>query len=100
MEKLYEKIGYNEEVVSKGRYAELYTDARPFRPDEEKLFVEQAHYMYKQFRDDAARSRSIRWSRKFGFCNRVAYVNANGKCLLMLEWGDAFYLPFTFDVLI
>ncbi|KAM0018992.1 putative peptidase S49, ClpP/crotonase-like domain superfamily [Helianthus debilis subsp. tardiflorus] len=59
MEKLYEKIGYNEEVVSKGRYAELYTDARPFRPDEEKLFAEQAQYMYKQFRDDAARSRSM-----------------------------------------
>uniref|UniRef100_A0A251TRV6 Putative peptidase S49, ClpP/crotonase-like domain protein n=1 Tax=Helianthus annuus TaxID=4232 RepID=A0A251TRV6_HELAN len=46
MEKLYEKIGCNEEVVSKGRYAELYTDVRPFRPDEEKLFVEQAQYMY------------------------------------------------------
>ncbi|KAJ0829348.1 putative peptidase S49, ClpP/crotonase-like domain superfamily [Helianthus annuus] len=59
MEKLYEKIGYNEDVVSKGRYAELYTDARPFRPDEEKLFAEQAQYMYKQFLDDAARSRSM-----------------------------------------
>ncbi|KAF5788908.1 putative peptidase S49, ClpP/crotonase-like domain superfamily [Helianthus annuus] len=46
MEKLYEKIGCNEEVVSKGRYAELYTDARSFRPDEQKLFVEQAQYMY------------------------------------------------------
>ncbi|KAI3820925.1 hypothetical protein L1987_08479 [Smallanthus sonchifolius] len=57
--KLYEKIGFNKELISKGRYAELYTSNRPFRPEEEKLFAERAQHMYKQFRDEAARSRSM-----------------------------------------
>lgn len=29
--KLYEKIGFNKEIISKGRYAELYAADRSFR---------------------------------------------------------------------
>ncbi|XP_076933198.1 serine protease SPPA, chloroplastic-like, partial [Bidens hawaiensis] len=57
--KLYEKIGFNKEIISKGQYAELYAADRPFRPDEEKLFAERAENMYKRFRDNAAHSRSM-----------------------------------------
>ncbi|KAM0018993.1 putative peptidase S49, ClpP/crotonase-like domain superfamily [Helianthus debilis subsp. tardiflorus] len=58
-EKLFEKIGLNKEVISKGRYAELFTDNRPFRPDEEKLVAERAQNIYEHFRDKAACSRSM-----------------------------------------
>ncbi|XP_076886019.1 serine protease SPPA, chloroplastic-like [Bidens hawaiensis] len=58
-EKLYEKIGYNEEVISKGRYAEMRTAERSLRPDEEKLFAERVQNVYKEFRDKAASSRSM-----------------------------------------
>ncbi|XP_071692090.1 serine protease SPPA, chloroplastic-like [Rutidosis leptorrhynchoides] len=58
-EKLYEKIGYNKEIISKGRYAEINASHRSFRPDEQKLFVESAQLIYKQFRDKAASSRSM-----------------------------------------
>ncbi|KAJ0747811.1 putative peptidase S49, ClpP/crotonase-like domain superfamily [Helianthus annuus] len=85
-EKLFEKIGFNKEVISKGRYAELFTDNRPFRlddplykmiqncnanfvhyqlykslcrPDEEKLFAERAQNIYEHFREKAACSRSM-----------------------------------------
>ncbi|MFS7939439.1 putative peptidase S49, ClpP/crotonase-like domain superfamily [Helianthus anomalus] len=57
--KLHEKIGFNKEIVSTGRYAELFSADRSFRPDEEKLFAERAQNMYKQFRDKAACSRSM-----------------------------------------
>ncbi|KAI7736144.1 hypothetical protein M8C21_009735 [Ambrosia artemisiifolia] len=59
LEKLYEKIGFNKEIISKGQYAELFSADRPFRPDEEKLYAERAQNMYKQFRDKAACSRSM-----------------------------------------
>lgn len=29
--KLYEKIGFNKEIISRGRFAELTADQRPFR---------------------------------------------------------------------
>ncbi|XP_076922095.1 serine protease SPPA, chloroplastic-like [Bidens hawaiensis] len=58
--KLYERIGFNREIVSRGRFAELAAaDQRPFRPDEEKLFAESAQNVYKQFRNKAAFSRSM-----------------------------------------
>ncbi|XP_076886013.1 serine protease SPPA, chloroplastic-like [Bidens hawaiensis] len=59
--KLYERIGFNKEIISRGRFAELTAaDQRPFRPDEEKLFAESAQNAYKQFRNKAAFSRSMR----------------------------------------
>ncbi|KAI3686584.1 hypothetical protein L1987_80264 [Smallanthus sonchifolius] len=57
--KLYEKIGFNKEIISKGRYAEMYAADRSFRPDEEKLFAEDAQNFYEQFRDKAACARSM-----------------------------------------
>ncbi|XP_010257856.1 PREDICTED: serine protease SPPA, chloroplastic [Nelumbo nucifera] len=57
---LYEKIGFNKEIISRGKYAELNAaEQRPFRPDEAKLFAKSAQNAYKQFRDKAAFSRSM-----------------------------------------
>ncbi|XP_051114898.1 serine protease SPPA, chloroplastic isoform X2 [Andrographis paniculata] len=55
---LYERIGFNKEVISRGRYAELTAaDQRPFRPDEAELFAKSAQNAYRSFRDKAASSR-------------------------------------------
>ncbi|KAL3639311.1 hypothetical protein CASFOL_017218 [Castilleja foliolosa] len=60
LEKLYEKIGFNKEVISRGRYAELTSaEQRPFRADEEELFSKSAESAYRSFRDKAASSRSM-----------------------------------------
>ncbi|KAL5544846.1 hypothetical protein UlMin_008630 [Ulmus minor] len=57
---LYEKIGFNKEIISRGKYAELLAaEQRPFRPDEAALFSRSAQNAYKQFRDKAAFSRSM-----------------------------------------
>ncbi|KAK4426910.1 Serine protease SPPA, chloroplastic [Sesamum alatum] len=58
--KLYEYIGFNKEIISRGRYAELAAaEHRPLREDEAELFAKRAQEMYKHFRDKAAFSRSM-----------------------------------------
>uniref|UniRef100_A0A7C9ACE5 Peptidase S49 domain-containing protein n=1 Tax=Opuntia streptacantha TaxID=393608 RepID=A0A7C9ACE5_OPUST len=58
--KLYEKIGFNKAIISKGKYAELTAaEQRSFRPEEAELFAKSAQYAYTQFRDKAAYSRSM-----------------------------------------
>ncbi|XP_027192880.1 serine protease SPPA, chloroplastic-like isoform X2 [Cicer arietinum] len=58
--KLYEKIGFNKEIISRGKYAELFAaEQRSFRPHEAELFAKSVQNIYKQFRDKAAFSRSM-----------------------------------------
>ncbi|CAI9113400.1 OLC1v1013996C1 [Oldenlandia corymbosa var. corymbosa] len=58
--KLYEKIGFNKEIISRGRFSELFAaNQRPFRSDEAELFAKLAQNLYDQFRDNAAVSRSM-----------------------------------------
>ncbi|XP_052142672.1 serine protease SPPA, chloroplastic [Oryza glaberrima] len=60
LQKLYERIDFNKEIISKGRYAELNAaDQRPLRPDEAELFEKSAQNAYALFRDKAAMSRSM-----------------------------------------
>ncbi|KAF5837148.1 protease IV with duplicated peptidase family U7 domain-containing protein [Dunaliella salina] len=56
---LYQKIGYGKKLISKGRYAELLADNRPFTEDENNLFTEAAAHAYASFRDKAAASRNM-----------------------------------------
>ncbi|XP_073010408.1 serine protease SPPA, chloroplastic [Typha latifolia] len=60
LQKLYERIGFNKEIISRGRFAELNAaEQRPFRSDEAELFAKAAQNAYRQFRDKAAFSRSM-----------------------------------------
>jgi len=60
LQRLYERIDFNKEILSKGRYAELNAaDQRPLRPDEAELFEKSAQNAYALFRDKAAMSRSM-----------------------------------------
>eukprot|EP01018_Ginkgo_biloba_P039788 Gb_05224 [translate_table: standard] len=59
LNKLYERVGFTKEIISRGRFAELDAEQRPFRPDEEDFFAKSAQNAYTQFRDKAAFSRSM-----------------------------------------
>ncbi|KAF3331460.1 Serine protease SPPA [Carex littledalei] len=60
LQKLYEKIGFNIEVLSRGKFSGLRdANQRPLRPDEAELFAKSTQHIYKQFRDKAAFSRSM-----------------------------------------
>ncbi|MEW5297773.1 MAG: hypothetical protein WDW36_000957 [Sanguina aurantia] len=56
---IFEKIGYTKTVISRGRYAELLTDQRPFSGDEAALFDASATNAYESFRNKAAASRGM-----------------------------------------
>lgn len=58
-EKLNEKIGYNTETISIGRYAELFSTTRGFTEEEAKYFEENAMKFYQSFITKAAASRSM-----------------------------------------
>ena len=57
-EKLFEKIGYGTETISRGRFAEVLTASRGFTEDEDKYFSDSAQKAYKSFTTKAAYSRS------------------------------------------
>jgi protease-4 len=56
---LAKKIGYASETISKGKYAEILNDARPFNEIEAELFDKAAQHAYESFRDKAALSRNM-----------------------------------------
>ncbi|KAJ3694775.1 hypothetical protein LUZ60_000152 [Juncus effusus] len=60
LQKLYERIGYNKELISRGKFSEFRAaDNRPLRPDEAELFAKSARNAYESFRNKAAFSRSM-----------------------------------------
>ncbi|WOL17182.1 serine protease SPPA, chloroplastic-like isoform X1 [Canna indica] len=60
LNKLYGKIDFNKEILSRGQYAELnVAEQRSLRPDEAEHFAKATQYAYTQFRDKAALSRSM-----------------------------------------
>jgi len=57
---VYERVGgYNKTLVSRGRWAELLTETRPFTEAERALFAEGATAAYASFRDKAAGCRGM-----------------------------------------
>lgn len=56
---LYDRVGYNKEVISRGRYAQLLAENKTFTEDEATLFDAAAQHAYEQFRDKAAASRGM-----------------------------------------
>merc|ERR1712176_1020509 len=58
LEELNEKIGFNSEAVSKGKFAELNTSSRAFEDFEFEYFKAGAQKAYESFRDKAAFSRN------------------------------------------
>ncbi|GLC74286.1 hypothetical protein PLESTF_001485100 [Pleodorina starrii] len=59
LSELYGKIGYNKELISWGRFAQLLADNRTFSAEEEALFDSSAQHAYESFRNKAAASRGL-----------------------------------------
>lgn len=59
LSELYEKVGYSKTVLSRGKYAQLLADNKPFTPEEADLFNQGAQYAYESFRNKAAESRGM-----------------------------------------
>lgn len=59
LSELYERVGFTKEIISKGRFAQVDADNRPFTAAEEKYFDNNAQVAYASFRDKAASSRGM-----------------------------------------
>eukprot|EP00892_Ulva_mutabilis_P012513 jgi/Ulvmu1/9634/UM054_0066.1 len=59
LEGLYDKIGFSKTILSRGEFAEILADNRPFTDAEQALFDESAEFAYRSFRDKAAASRGM-----------------------------------------
>ena len=57
LQQLFERIGFRRETLSRGRYAELDVDDRPFTPEEEAYFARLTQSFYRTFVHKAAESR-------------------------------------------
>lgn len=56
---LYQRVGFSKEIISRGRFAEVDADQRPFSSEEEEYFAKGAQKAYQSFRNKAAESRSM-----------------------------------------
>ncbi|GAB4824168.1 hypothetical protein N2152v2_011214 [Parachlorella kessleri] len=59
LKELYDKVGYSKELISKGRYAQLFAESKSLSEDEEQLFDASALHAYESFRNKAAESRGM-----------------------------------------
>ena len=94
------QVGYGKEVISRGKFAELLQDYRPFNDDERQFFDESAQFAYESFRDRAAQSRGMEpaemqelaqgrvWSGHRALENKCARAAMRG-CLGALYAGPA-----------
>ena len=62
LEKLYEKIGYSVENLSRGRYAEILASNRGFSAEESTYFEIGAQKAYRSFVTKAATSRGMEYN--------------------------------------
>lgn len=53
------QIGFSKTVLSRGKYAEIYQEARAHSDAEDALIEGAIHFAYNSFRDKAAQSRDM-----------------------------------------
>jgi protease-4 len=54
---LYDKLGLSKELLKRGRYADLYSEYRPWTADERRIIREQAEAFYEDFLERVAAGR-------------------------------------------
>lgn len=93
LQELYQKVGYNKELISRGRFAEMLADSKRQSEEEEALFAANAQYAYESFRDKAADSRGmgkesmqvrvcVVVGRRGGSCSRRGEKSLAAMCVL------------------
>lgn len=56
---LYQKIGFDKEVVKRGEHADFYTTTRPFSDEEREILKRQIREFYNDFVDKVAQGRKL-----------------------------------------
>ncbi len=56
---LYDRLGINKEVITRGKNADLFTDYRSFSPEEKEILLKMIGNIYKNFVHKAALGRKV-----------------------------------------
>ncbi len=59
LQSLYQKIGFDKEVVKRGEHADFYTTTRPFSDEEREILKRQVRQFYNDFVDKVAQGRKL-----------------------------------------
>eukprot|EP00271_Cylindrocystis_brebissonii_P014057 TRINITY_DN3502_c0_g1_i1.p1 TRINITY_DN3502_c0_g1~~TRINITY_DN3502_c0_g1_i1.p1 ORF type:complete len:807 (-),score=143.61 TRINITY_DN3502_c0_g1_i1:294-2714(-) len=79
---LYNRIGFSKEIISRGKFAEVDADQRPFTAEEEEYFARGARHAYSSFRNKAALSRNMEVDKMEQFAQGRVWSGEAAK-----QWG-------------
>jgi protease IV len=82
---LYEKIGVNTEVISRGRNSGSFSSSQPFTPEERKVWTEVLSEVYDQFVTKAAEGRKMDKNRLAELAQGRIYTGRVAKKLGLID---------------
>jgi protease-4 len=82
---LYDKLGMNTEVVSRGKNSGAMSSAQPFTPDERKVFTRLLEETYHDFVSKAAEGRKMDFSRLEEMAQGRVYTGRQAKKLRLVD---------------
>jgi len=85
LQKLFNKLGVDLQVISQGKYKDLGNPARPLTSEEKKILKDHSFIIYNKFVDDVAKSRNIPRSKVLKIANGLTYPGSVAKELKLID---------------
>jgi len=82
---LYEKLGLNTEVISRGKNSGILTSTNPFTPDERKIWMRMMEQTYHEFVSKAAQGRKMDYNRLEALAQGRVYTGRQAKKLGLVD---------------
>ena len=84
-EGLYQKVGMNTEVVTRGKNSGMFTSTSPFSPDERKIWLRHMEETYHEFVSKAAAGRHMDYNRLEALAQGRVYTGRQAKKLGLID---------------
>ena len=82
---LYDKVGLNTEIISRGKNSGVLSSTSPFSPDERKVWVKLMEETYHEFVSKAATGRKMEFSRLEALAQGRVYTGRQAKKLGLID---------------
>lgn len=84
-EGLYQKVGMNTEIVTRGKNSGMFSSTNPFSPDERKIWERHMEETYHQFVSKAAAGRHMDYQRVEALAQGRVYTGCQAKKLGLVD---------------
>lgn len=85
LQKLFNKIGVDLQVISQGKYKDLGNPARPLTNEERKILKDHSLIIYNKFVDDVTKSRKIPRNKVLKIANGLTYPGSVARKLNLID---------------